>query len=577
MVRGVPKMKKIPTMKKVSQLRRGTISSTKKAVVKKVTPIIVVAKEAKKEPRTTEHKTKRLLHLEHVEDHLFLSGKQGYDYAVRFLSAVHTALVEGKNTASITEKLDGSPSIVFGYHPNNKKFFISTKSFFNKNPVINYSHADLIDRYSYAPLLLAKMKVAFDNLSKITPETGIYQGDLLHVMGINVEETVDGMSFLSNTITYSATGDFSKRIYDSAMSIAVHVEYTGTDVLSLTANYKIDRSRFISHQDVLFIDTRSNLTKAFAVSEHFQQFLQSAKEIEASFSHEDYDSLSKYSKKIITYINACIKKEKSPTALDLSNTVPNTELLDRFFMLHSYLQRAKDQLNDALSFTRMFRTHINGKPTKGEGFVALLDGIPSKIVDRMEFSRENFLRHSNESFTKSTVVAFGRMNPPTKGHEKLIGIVKKESEKHNANYLIAISSSHDSEDNPLAPLFKLQQLQKLFPNTDMSLLKEDESFIRCVSNLFSTGTDHLIVVAGSDRLGQYEENLFRYNGRDEFFNFKKIEFVSSGQREADDISASKMRAFAALHDYSSFNAGLPSTAKEEQAQQIYEEVQKALL
>ena len=85
----------------------------------------------------------KLKHLEHAEDHVIHAGREGFVHAHQNLTDLHDQMKGRKNNTSITTKYDGSPSIVFGHHPENGKFFVGSKSVFNKTPKVNYSHEDI--------------------------------------------------------------------------------------------------------------------------------------------------------------------------------------------------------------------------------------------------------------------------------------------------------------------------------------------------------------------------------------------------------------------------------------------------
>ena len=96
--------------------------------------------------------------------------------------------------------IHNSPSIVFGHHPATGQFFVSTKSAFNKEPKINYTHEDIENNHGHAPGLVSNLKKALDHLPKITPKTGVFQGDLMHHAG-SVEKEGSKLHFKPNTIT----------------------------------------------------------------------------------------------------------------------------------------------------------------------------------------------------------------------------------------------------------------------------------------------------------------------------------------------------------------------------------------
>ena len=93
--------------------------------------------------QTEEQGGKPLKHLTHVEDHIIHSGNEGVKKAADVLDDVHNSLMGKKNSTKVSTKYDGAPSVVFGYHPKNGRFFVGTKSAFNKNPKLNYTDKDI--------------------------------------------------------------------------------------------------------------------------------------------------------------------------------------------------------------------------------------------------------------------------------------------------------------------------------------------------------------------------------------------------------------------------------------------------
>ena len=84
-----------------------------------------------------------LKHIHHAEDRPLMHGHSGFEHAHEALMKAHAHMTGGHNNSNLTMKYDGSPSIVFGHHPKNGKFFVATKSAFNKNPKINHTEADI--------------------------------------------------------------------------------------------------------------------------------------------------------------------------------------------------------------------------------------------------------------------------------------------------------------------------------------------------------------------------------------------------------------------------------------------------
>jgi cytidyltransferase-like protein len=190
-----------------------------------------------------------------------------------------------------------------------------------------------------------------------------------------------------------------------------------------------------------------------------------------------------------------------------------------------------------------------------------------------------------EEKLKTTVMAFGRMNPPTAGHEKLVNKVKEVADKHNGDHVVVLSHSQDSKKNPLSPEAKVTHARNLFPGTNIKTSsKEHPTFLHQASELHKSGTEHLVMVAGSDRVKEYKEKLDQYNGQTGghgHFNFKKITVVSAGARDPDaegveGMSASKMREHASTGNFGKFKEGLPSGTKEIHAKQLYNDVRKGM-
>ena len=166
---------------------------------------------------------------------------------------------------------------------------------------------------------------------------------------------------------------------------------------------------------------------------------------------------------------------------------------------------------------------------------------------------------------KHAVMTFGRMNPPTTGHEKLIHKTHQVAQKHGTKANIILSHSHDKKNNPLPQKHKINYVKKIHPGVNVSGSdKQSPSFLHHAKKLHQAGHDHLHVVAGSDRVGDYKKILHKYNGHKDHYNFKSITVHSAGQRDPDSegtsgISGTKMRAHARAGDHKSFKAGLPKS------------------
>lgn len=185
---------------------------------------------------------------------------------------------------------------------------------------------------------------------------------------------------------------------------------------------------------------------------------------------------------------------------------------------------------------------------------------------------------------KHAVMTFGRMNPPTTGHEKLIHKTHQIAQKHGTKANIILSHSHDKKNNPLPQNHKINYVKKIHPGVNVSGSdKQSPSFLHHAKKLHQAGHDHLHVVAGSDRVGEYKKVLNKYNGHKDHYNFKSITVHSAGQRDPDSegasgISGTKMRAHAKAGDHKSFKAGLPKSLHSQHKKimsHIHEEMENA--
>ena len=198
-----------------------------------------------------------------------------------------------------------------------------------------------------------------------------------------------------------------------------------------------------------------------------------------------------------------------------------------------------------------------------------------KFIQKIE---ENIQTHN------PVVMAFGRMNPPTTGHEKLVNKVKEIAHDYGAPHHVIISHSVDAKKNPLDVASKMKHAQRFFPGTNIvSSSKEHPTFLQHAARLHAMGHDHLIMVAGSDRIPEYEKKLQQYNGtaKGSLYNFKKIEVKSAGQRDpdaegAEGMSASKMREHAQNNDFNSFKQGVPPHVPEKHAKELFRDVRSGM-
>ena len=157
----------------------------------------------------TEAKEDKNVHLEHIEDEIINRGVAGARDAVNFLRSLRDMLAgHSQSKVNVTTKWDGAPAIFAGINPENGKFFVGTKSVFNKNAKLNYTDDD-IDANHPGEGLNDKLKVALAFLPKLGIK-GVLQGDMMFAKGDIQEKTIDGedyITFQPNTIVYAVPSD----------------------------------------------------------------------------------------------------------------------------------------------------------------------------------------------------------------------------------------------------------------------------------------------------------------------------------------------------------------------------------
>jgi len=184
----------------------------------------------------------------------------------------------------------------------------------------------------------------------------------------------------------------------------------------------------------------------------------------------------------------------------------------------------------------------------------------------------------------TAVFTFGRFNPPTTGHEKLIDALAKQQSK-NAGSMMYVYPSHsqNAKKDPLPHTLKIAYMRKMFPKYKSNIIvSKSRTALEAAVELHKKGHRSIVMVVGSDRVTEFNTLLNKYNGVDSrhgFYGFDNIKVVSAGERDPDSegvsgMSASKMRAAAADGDFDLFKTGVPSTFKD--SLKLYNDVRKNL-
>ena len=386
------------------------------------------------------------LHLEHLEDNILNRGVTGARESINFLQSLRDMLA-GKSSSKInvTTKWDGAPAVFAGINPANGKFFVGTKSVFNITPKLNYTDKD-IDKNHPTGGLNEKLKIALAFLPKLGIK-GVLQGDMMFTKGDIKKETIEGeryITFQPNTIVYAVPENsiLAKKMQAAQLGIVFHTSYSGRTLSTMKPSFNIDIGRLKPTKDIWFRDasfTDASGTATFTEAETRQitNILSQAGRTFRTISPLVLNRLSLNDKilmEIKTFNNKSVRagqkiRNTSVHTINLIRYVEdklNKEILKakradtkrkrqqeknemmRFFrqsamqlvQIFNLMNQIVDakliiirKLQEMRQVTNSFvRTDDGFKITNPEGFVAVdkLSGGALKLVDRLEFSHQNF-------------------------------------------------------------------------------------------------------------------------------------------------------------------------------------------
>ena len=182
--------------------------------------------------------------------------------------------------------------------------------------------------------------------------------------------------------------------------------------------------------------------------------------------------------------------------------------------------------------------------------------------------------------TKGTLtIAFGRFNPPTTGHEKLLDTVASNSDE--GDYIIIPSRSQDKKKNPLDPDTKISVMRQMYPKHSEKIVNDpaNRTIFDVLKKAHNDGYTNVRIVGGGDRVKEFDKLTNDYNGK--LYQFDNVEVLSAGDRDPDSegtegMSASKQRKAAAEGDYASFKKGVPKSMDDKQTKQLYTTLRGAM-
>ena len=396
------------------------------------------------------------LHLEHIEDEVLNNGVDGTRQAINFLRGLRDMLAGSTKSGKqvrITVKWDGAPAIFAGTNPENNKFFVGTKGVFAKNAKLNYTPED-IDRNHPAEGLNRKLKIALKYLPELNIQ-GVIQGDMMYTQEDLQDENIDGDDYLifkPNTIVYAIpkNSDLANQISASKMGIVFHTRYTGDSLPEMDANFDVDVSSMTRTSNVWFRDAEyEDVSGSASMTEKetaqitgilsgagrlFRQlnpnilkYIQNHKDVNIQIKAytntkiregRPIENPEAHARGLILYLKQKFEKELDKLKTEkarirkqqaqrefLKFFQTNIRQLAQIFEMQNMLIACKililRKLEQVKTMTKTFIQDDDGfRVTNPEGFVAV-DKLKSdqyvKLVDRLEFSRQNFNAAKNWS------------------------------------------------------------------------------------------------------------------------------------------------------------------------------------
>ena len=390
------------------------------------------------------------LHLEHIEDEILNFGIGGARGSINFLRSLRDMLAgSSRSSINMTVKWDGAPAIFAGIDPSDGRFFVAKKSVFNKTPLLYKSQSDITSDARLPQALKSKFGIALREFSKLGI-TNVIQGDLMFTSDDLESSMIDGQThttFQPNTIVYAVPQGtpLDAKIKRAKIGVVWHTTYTGRSLSEMRASFgaNISGLRKISSvwmDDATYQDTAGSATFTKAETDQVTRVLSG---VGLTFRKIDSTKLSAFlnlqnsltgkmvGASVKTYINSKVraqqkldkshaagyvqfvtdkfdteigklKTEKSQQALEkrkketITLLKSHQQLLSNIFSFMAGIVEAKNLIVNKLNTVKSIGTFIktaNGfKVTSPEGYVAIdrVDGNAVKLVDRMEFSFNNF-------------------------------------------------------------------------------------------------------------------------------------------------------------------------------------------
>lgn len=395
-------------------------------------------------------------HLEHIEDVIFNEGYSGLVRIIDFLDGLKNLFAKGGgDQVKITTKWDGAPAIICGIDPEDGKFFVGTKSVFNKdNPKLCKTNTQIRKWYAEQPGLQTKLEYALKYLKPLGIGN-VLQGDLMFTPGDLEVKEVGGeqcLVFQPNTIAYAVpvSSELGQRISTAKIGIVFHTSYEGATVAGMQASFAasvagLNPSRDVWYDDAIYKDYTGRASFTPEEESKITAVINAAKKTLTKIKQPKFDALTINNKEFQTVIKIFINTQirsgeqigepskflklftdfyRERQEKEIAKLASDRAQQTRLKKIEEINQFIADNMNDLLlvlaeykriveakililskiqkidNLGTFVKTNDGYKVTNPEGFVAVgHDGGAVKLVDRLEFSRQNFTAEKNWSKT----------------------------------------------------------------------------------------------------------------------------------------------------------------------------------
>ena len=396
------------------------------------------------------------VHMTHIEDMVIDGGVNGTRAAINALRDLRNMLQGNTNdTKQVTVKWDGAPAVFAGIDPSDGEFFVAKKGIFNKNPKVYKSHSDIDGDTSGD--LASKLKVAFTEFSKLGIKKGVYQGDIMFTKKDLKKETIDGQKYVTfhpNTIVYAVPVEDSRDVIKAKIGVVWHTKYSGRSFETMSASFGVKLSEFksvptiwqksanlpdvsgvatltkketdeitkhISNAGKLFQKIKSTTLKDVSTNKDINLYINTFRNTKVR-TQSEISNTKKHVEELISWIHNRYDREMDKLKSDKGKAKKNAAKIEALAWFSNdnkkNLQLMFDMQNELVDAKRKLLTHLDKldsintfvktrdgyKVTGAEGYVAIdhLTNGAVKIVDRMEFSHNNFSKDIIKGWESST-------------------------------------------------------------------------------------------------------------------------------------------------------------------------------